>query len=92
MDDCNGTPVHRRFDAWAASTGESLTQLGAKLGCDSSYVSMLRHGRKWPGRRIANAIERETAAWTGGQIMATEWDAAEDASKSSGTAPSPEAA
>jgi transcriptional regulator with XRE-family HTH domain len=71
--------AHVRFNAWAEGTGQTLTQLGARLGCDSSYVSSLRRGLKWPGRRVANTIERVCG------IAATDWDEAEDAVSESAT-------
>jgi hypothetical protein len=44
------------------------------LDCDPSYLWMIEKGRKVPGRRIANAIERATKDAPGGPIRSEQWD------------------
>lgn len=75
--------VRKRLDAWIKSTGLTRTQVAAKIGCDTSYLSLLLSMEetppRWPGRRIANAIERESTDWADGAITSEEWDRAESA-------------
>lgn len=72
------TAVHGRFCRWVAASGATLTEIGARIGCDASYVARIRRGDRTPGRAIANAIERESSTWSEGPILASEWDEADD--------------
>jgi hypothetical protein len=71
--------VFQRFRDFLAWTAWSRVEAGFRLGCDPSHVSLLAHGKRLPGRRVANAIARESALWPDGPIASTEWDAAESA-------------
>lgn len=76
--------VRHRLAAWIESSGLSRTQIAAKIGCDTSYLSQLLSEDpplRWPGRRIANGIARESAEWSEGVISSEEWDRAEDSFK-----------
>lgn len=74
-----------RFAAWCKASGLSQAEIAERLDVAQSFVSKMLHGERFPGRRVANSIERETADWSDGPIRSTEWDAAEElALKSAG--------
>lgn len=70
--------AHRRFARWAKERG-SQRALCALLDVSPAFVSDLCAGKKYPGRALANAIERASASWKSGPIRSEEWDAAEAA-------------
>lgn len=67
---------HERLADWLRTLPESQTATAARLGCSTSYLSKISHGRATPGREIANAIARASAGWREGPIRAEEWDEA----------------
>lgn len=69
--------VARRFAAWVEQSGLSAADLASALGCHVSYIRHLATGEKLPGRLISHAIEKLTADWSEGPIVAREWDEAE---------------
>jgi hypothetical protein len=75
--------AHARFAGWVKDSGLSHRAMAERLATSATFVSELCLGKKWPGRAIANAIERESADWGFGAIKSEEWDAAEIASKAS---------
>lgn len=52
-----------------------LSQTGAAhaLGCSASYVSRMKGRYRIPDLRVALALERVTADWSGGPIVPSEW-------------------
>lgn len=62
-----------RFRRWAAWTGESQQAIAARLGCHQSLVSRVLGGNRTAGLQFALAVERETAAWPEGPVIAAEW-------------------
>lgn len=68
---------HERFRKFAEWTKHTRSELAAEIGADASFVSQLTLARRWPGRRVANAIERASRRWPGGPIKSEEWDEAE---------------
>jgi transcriptional regulator with XRE-family HTH domain len=52
--------------------GDHITNaaFGAKIGCSDAYVSMLKHGKNNPSRRMAKRIEEETE----GAIPRDQWE------------------
>lgn len=71
------TTAHQRFAQWVADRDGTIAQLADVLGCDRNRVHQIKAGGI-PGRRLANAIERESGDWAFGPIRSIEWDAAED--------------
>jgi hypothetical protein len=65
-------PVHERFKAWVASIG-SQKAASERLECTQGAISFLLTGARKPGLELAHRIQRETADWVGGPILATEW-------------------
>ena len=85
--------ARERLKAWR--NGRSFREMGEILGCDGSFLSHIEHKRKYPGRKLANAIEAATASWPNGPIRAVAWDeleAAEDEARRNGSDPMPGAA
>lgn len=81
-----------RLIAWRKALGASREVLGNRLGCDGSMLGHIEHARRMPGRRLANAIELESAKdCPSGVIASTEWDALEAAESSPDDGP-PQAA
>lgn len=68
---------HVRFAAFLEWKGWTQADAADALGCSAAFVSMIFRATKLPGRRVANAIERETSEWPDGPIRATEWDVVE---------------
>jgi hypothetical protein len=64
--------VRERFRAWVAEVGH---QKGAavRLECTQGAISFLLAGARKPGLELAHRIQRETADWAEGPILATEW-------------------
>lgn len=82
--------AHRRFVRWVTESGISQREIAKMLDSSPGMISDLCAGRRYPGRALANAIERETAEkrakWRGAAIRSEDWDAAERASsKPTGT-------
>lgn len=67
-----------RFASWCQASGLSQTEIATRLDVAQSFVSKIVNGERFPGRRVAHAIERETADWPEGPIRSVEWDEAED--------------
>lgn len=68
--------TRERFKRWYESLPDRT--VAARLACcDRSYLPQLASGPKTPGRKIASAIERATAEWDEGPILAIEWDEVE---------------
>ena len=59
--------------------GWSRTKLAAALDVGEATIYSIETSRRWPGRRLANAIEALSEGWDEGPIKATDWDEAEDA-------------
>jgi hypothetical protein len=70
-----------RLARWLKETGTNQKAAGVLFGCRQSFVSGLLRpsdaGGRFPGRAVANAIERATATWVRGIIRSEDWDAAE---------------
>ena len=62
----------QRLQAWREQEGLSRDAAGRLLGASGSCLAHIEHGRRMPGRRLANALARVAA------IAAIDWDAAED--------------
>jgi ribosome-binding protein aMBF1 (putative translation factor) len=81
--------AHRRFARWVTESEVSQRELARILESSAGMVSDLCAGRRFPGRKLANDIERETAVkrgkWKGHSIRSEEWDAAERALAKTGT-------
>lgn len=61
-----------RFAAWVAEVGKR--DAADLLGVDPTYIShLLRDPRRRPGLDVAFSIERATAEWSSGPILASEW-------------------
>jgi DNA-binding transcriptional regulator YdaS (Cro superfamily) len=59
------------FILWTDEVGrEKAAEL---LGCDPSFISHVRSGRKKPSLEKAAALERATAKWKRGPIRAVDW-------------------
>ncbi len=82
--------AHRRFVRWVTDSELSQRAIAQMLASSPGMISDLCAGRRYPGRALANAIERETAEkrgkWRGQSIRSEEWDAAEQAADKTGTA------
>lgn len=66
--------ARERFVRWFASTGKTREAVGRELGCSGAFVGYLLSGqRDRPGLDLAFAIERATAGWEEGPILAKEW-------------------
>lgn len=59
------------FIKWTDEVG--ATRAAELLGCDRSFISHVRAGRKKPGLQRAAALERATAKWQHGPIRAVDW-------------------
>lgn len=71
-------PPHERLGAFLVAMKWTREHAAERFGCSPGFVSMLIGGSKLPGRLVANAIERVTAAeWSSGAIRSEEWDAVE---------------
>jgi len=68
-----------RLKAWMDSQGIDDEQLVARLrehhhhDCSHHTISAIKRGVRKPGLAIAVAIERETAGWDEGPILASDW-------------------
>jgi len=71
--------VHKRFVRWITEGGTSQRSVATELGASPAFVSDLCTGKKWPGRALANVIERLSTKWESGPIRSEEWDEAERA-------------
>ncbi len=67
-----------RLGAWRTELGMTRQALAGILGCDGSFLGHIEHGRRLPGRKLANAIEEHSKSWPLGPIRSTEWDALEE--------------
>ncbi len=67
-----------RLAAFLKAQNLSQTEAAALLGCHHTMVSLVMRRAREPGRRLANTIERVTAAWAEGPILSVHWDAVED--------------
>lgn len=65
--------AHERLCAWFAELGCSQAELAGRLGTSASYVSRVLSGNRAVGLQLALAIERESASWQHGPILASEW-------------------
>ena len=65
---------HVRLLKFMEDRGLSQADLARELRCSRTFTSMLCHGEKVPGRRIANLIEGMTRDWVGGPIRSETWD------------------
>lgn len=74
--DAPASDARSRFAAWVASVGRK--EAASILECHWTYPGLVIRGERVPQRRLAHAIERATASWTGGQIRTEAWDALED--------------
>lgn len=61
-----------RFEAWVRGY-RSKAAAARALGVAPSMVSQMLAGTRWPGLKVAVAIERATRRWEGGCIRAREW-------------------
>ncbi|MCA9610252.1 MAG: helix-turn-helix transcriptional regulator [Myxococcales bacterium] len=61
---------HARF---FRSTGWTTVEYAKRLKCSRTMVSLILHGHRSPGLRIAASIERLSANWSEGAILATDW-------------------
>lgn len=85
--------ARERLRAWRGT--RSFREMGELLGCDGSFISHVEHRRKYPGRKLANAIEIHSASWAHGPIRAVAWDElerVEDEERNGGSDPVPGAA
>ena len=77
--------AHRRFVRWVDESEMSQREIATLLTSSPGMISDLCAGRRYPGRALANAIERETASkrgkWRGQPIRSEDWDAAEIAAQ-----------
>lgn len=64
-----------RFRRWVREHNLTHGAVAGLLECDQSTAHRVFHGVRAPSRKVANAIERATAKWSGGPIRASEWDA-----------------
>lgn len=69
-------PAHVRLARFLVDQGWTRQRAAVAFGCSPGFVSMLAHGQKTPGRRIAHAIEAATEGWPGGVIRSLDWDEA----------------
>jgi transcriptional regulator with XRE-family HTH domain len=70
--------ARERLVRWFEASGKTREAVGSELECSGAYVGLLLSGkRKRPGLDIAFAIQRATAGWEDGAILATEWIDAE---------------
>lgn len=69
--------AHDRFRAWLASTGKTQAAMGELLGgyTQPHICHLAGAGTQKPSRRLAKTIERLSATWIDGPILAAEWDA-----------------
>lgn len=68
--------ARKRFKRWFEATGMSQMEAGDAIGCSGAYVGMLVSGaRPRPGLDVAFLIERATAEWDEGPILASDWTA-----------------
>jgi DNA-binding XRE family transcriptional regulator len=63
-----------RLAAWRKSLSATRETLGQQLDCDGSALGHIEHGRRMPGRKLANAIELHSKSWSEGPILSTDWD------------------
>lgn len=77
--------VHKRFNRWIDDSGLSQRAIAGKLGASPAFISDICTGKKYPGRAMANTIERESASWSKGPIRSEEWDEAELAQRPTGS-------
>lgn len=59
------------FIRWTDEVGAA--KAAEVLGCDRSFISHVRSGRKKPSLEKAAALERATKKWQGGPIRAVDW-------------------
>lgn len=68
--------ARERFARWFESTGKTREAVGEELKCSGAFVGYLLSGsRDRPGLDLAFRIERATATWDEGPILAKEWSA-----------------
>ncbi len=56
---------------WMLETGLSVKEFAAKVGCEPTQISRIRHGKARPSRSNAVRIEE----LTGGRVASSAWDA-----------------
>lgn len=69
-------PARRRFRRWAAAqarAGSTRTQIAALIGCSEASLCRILSGERGAGGLNAARIERATAGWAEGPILAAEW-------------------
>jgi transcriptional regulator with XRE-family HTH domain len=71
------TRVHKSFARWVKDSGLSQREIARQLDSSPAFISDIVLGKGWPGRALANAIERATETWAKGPIKSEEWDEAE---------------
>jgi transcriptional regulator with XRE-family HTH domain len=54
---------------WLRETGSTQTEFARRIGVTQGYVTQLCSGMAWPGRAVAEAIQRET----GGKVTANDF-------------------
>lgn len=70
-----------RLEAFLAWKKWTQAEAAKALDLHQTAVSQILSGARWPGRRVAHAIERATSGWPEGPIRSVEWDEAEDAQR-----------
>jgi hypothetical protein len=65
-----------RFTRFLRSRWPSDAQAAKVLGASTSMIRKVRIGVRLPGRKLAIAIENESASFAEGAIRPSEWDAA----------------
>jgi len=70
--------ARERLVRWFETEGLSQSAMAARLGCQQSQLSRALAGQRGVGLALAVAIERESAGWSEGPILAKEWADAEE--------------
>lgn len=65
--------ARERFQQWRKGADLSQSEAAELIGCAQSLVSAIERGAKRPGLTVAFTIERLTAEWAEGPILARDW-------------------
>ncbi len=69
---------HERLGQFLDELDISRSDFARRLECSDVMVGYVLAGTRVPGTGIAQAIERETAAWDRGPIRTEEWAEVDD--------------
>lgn len=74
--------VQKRFLGFFQWSEMSQEEMAGRLGCGQSYISKILGGKALVHSvAVASAIERESAEWPSGPLLAVEWDPSNSCSR-----------